>query len=86
MIPQLYQIIIVDDGSNDETLNVAHRYRTEFEMVNVLALHKNMGKGGAIKQGVGVAKGDYVLFVSCWLQQIRRKVLSTAYIFFKYFL
>ena len=40
-----YEILIVDDGSKDNTIKVA----SEFENVKVIAQPQNMGKGAAVK-------------------------------------
>lgn len=47
-----YEIILVDDGSRDDTINVALDYAKTVPQVDlrVLALDKNRGKGGAVTQ------------------------------------
>jgi len=59
-----YEIIIVDDGSKDETSKVALKYSKEISVENcrVLTLAKNLGKGGAVRRGALVARGKQVLF------------------------
>merc|ERR1719266_2142783 len=59
-----YEIIIVDDGSKDETSQVALKYSKEISVENcrVLTLAKNLGKGGAVRRGALVARGKLVLF------------------------
>ncbi|XP_055341410.1 dolichyl-phosphate beta-glucosyltransferase-like [Paramacrobiotus metropolitanus] len=58
-----YEIIVVDDGSGDETSKVALEYAEKFstDKVRVLTLEKNRGKGGAIKLGVLSARGRHIL-------------------------
>ncbi|XP_041054479.1 dolichyl-phosphate beta-glucosyltransferase [Carcharodon carcharias] len=58
-----YEVIVVDDGSKDETTKVALNYSKEYgsDKVRVLTLVKNRGKGGAIKMGVMSCRGRYVL-------------------------
>jgi len=59
-----YEIIIVSDGSKDKTYEKALEF-CELEkpgVVRVLNLVKNRGKGGAIRRGVMVSRGEYVLF------------------------
>lgn len=47
-----YEIILVDDGSRDSTVQVALDFAQTVQDVNIriLALEKNRGKGGAVTQ------------------------------------
>lgn len=62
--PFTYEIIIVDDGSQDGTTICGLKYRKEFgdEKVRVITLDTNRGKGGAVREGVLAARGDYIIF------------------------
>lgn len=55
-----YEVIVVDDGSPDETAEEARRYNSA--KVNVVSYATNQGKGYAIKRGVREAKGDIITF------------------------
>jgi len=56
-----YEVIIIDDGSTDNTRNVALKV-TKNPHVRVIGYEQNQGKGYAIKYGLKRAKGDYVVF------------------------
>lgn len=57
-----FEIIIVDDGSRDDTAVVAEELAKKFPMVRVISYATNRGKGGAVKAGILEAKGKYVMF------------------------
>ncbi|XP_014771051.1 dolichyl-phosphate beta-glucosyltransferase [Octopus bimaculoides] len=59
-----YEIIIVDDGSNDNTTKTGLLYVGKYgvDKVRVLTLEKNRGKGGAIRLGVLSSRGRRILF------------------------
>lgn len=46
-----YEVIIVSDGSTDNTVDVAHSFSKEYgtDKVRVLNLVRNRGKGGAVR-------------------------------------
>ena len=59
-----YEIVVVDDGSKDETFSKAFRYAQGIgRHVKVIGYPKNLGKGHAIKTGFMQATGDIVIFI-----------------------
>lgn len=55
------EIIIVNDGSTDKTLEVLKHFLDP--RLKVVTLSKNIGKGGALKEGVAKAKSDFILLM-----------------------
>jgi dolichyl-phosphate beta-glucosyltransferase len=58
-----YEIIVVDDGSKDQTVNASLFFQKEFPSLKVISLGTNHGKGYAVKQGFFAAQGQIVLFL-----------------------
>jgi hypothetical protein len=56
-----YEIIIVDDGSQDGTLAVAHRLAVAHDPVMVIHLEQSQGYARALTSGLRHARGDYLL-------------------------
>lgn len=56
------EIIVVDDGSTDNSLEIARRYEEQNIEVKVIA-QKNGGLGNARNTGMSAAKGEYLTFV-----------------------
>lgn len=57
-----YEIVVVDDGSRDNTFNNAMRYAKRNGHVRVLTYPKNVGKGFAVRTGFMKANGNIVVF------------------------
>lgn len=64
-IPYSYEIIVVDDGSKDDTTDVVAAFRKENPKMNirVFRYRENSGKGYAVRYGALFAHGEYVLFL-----------------------
>jgi dolichol-phosphate mannosyltransferase len=60
-----YELIIVDDGSIDNTCAVVKQLAYN---IKVESYFPNKGKGFALKKGVLVARGDYILFMDADLE------------------
>lgn len=57
------ELIVVDDGSHDETASVARRHLPDIEQARVLQLPWHAGKGAAVRLGVSAARGHSILFM-----------------------
>ena len=56
------EVLVVDDGSKDDTVAIAQKYAKRFPALRVITNQKNKGKGGVVKQGMLQAEGQYRLF------------------------
>lgn len=57
-----YEIIVVDDGSTDDTLQMAKNFACSDKHVIVLANERNSGKGYSVRRGMLSASGEYIFF------------------------
>ncbi|MFH0875144.1 MAG: dolichyl-phosphate beta-glucosyltransferase [archaeon] len=56
-----YELIFVNDGSKDRTLEILKRLECKNKVI--VTYQVNHGKGYAVKKGILSAKGDYILFI-----------------------
>jgi len=59
-----YEIIIIDDGSTDETRNIAERLSKEDSHIKCLHNRRPACIGGVYKQGLKVASKEYIIRVN----------------------
>ena len=57
-VPEIHDIIVVSDGSTDDTVAIARGLN-----VDVYQMKENIGKGGAIKRGFEKTDSDILLFL-----------------------
>lgn len=57
-----FEILVVDDGSSDNTAGVAESFSSRHKEVRVISYQPNMGKGHAVKVGMQAGRGEFLLF------------------------
>ncbi|KAI1660076.1 glycosyltransferase family 2 protein [Daldinia decipiens] len=60
-----YEIIVVNDGSRDRTVEVALDFARKHQLhdiLRVVTLERNRGKGGGVTHGLRHVRGEYALF------------------------
>lgn len=57
-----FEVLIVDDGSRDDTPAIAQRYADEHPGFWLHRLDRNRGKGAAVREGFSRSRGEFVLF------------------------
>ncbi len=58
-----YEILVVVDGSPDNTADIARSYQDKIENLRVIDNKENHGKGFVVRQGLLEAKGEICLFL-----------------------
>lgn len=58
-----YEIIVVDDGSVDQTIEVVSRLKDKYKHLRLVSHRGNQGYGAAIKTGIGEARYPWVFFM-----------------------
>jgi len=57
-----YEVLIVDDGSTDNTLAMSRDIAKGWPQLQVVALERNTGKGAAVRLGMLTARGEHRVF------------------------
>ena len=58
-----YEIVVVVDGSPDNTAEIAQNYAEQIPQLRVINNLKNHGKGYVVRQGLLSARGEWRLFM-----------------------
>ncbi|MCM8783424.1 MAG: glycosyltransferase family 2 protein [Candidatus Omnitrophica bacterium] len=58
-----YEIIVVDDGSEDDTFFKLKRFAQKYPQIILTRNKKNFGKGRALKKGFRYCRGEWVVFM-----------------------
>ena len=63
-----YEILFVDDGSTDDTLNQIKKLTNSDSKVKFIELSRNFGHQNALKAGIDATNADVVIMMDCDLQ------------------
>ena len=63
-----YEVLMINDGSTDESWNVIKRLHEENEAVKGVCFRRNYGKSPALNTGFAAAQGDVVITMDADLQ------------------
>src|SRR5258706_16369305 len=69
-----YEIIFVDDGSTDGSLDLLKKYAHNDKRIKVFSFRKNQGKSEALTLGFQMAKGDYIVTLDADLQDLPEEI------------
>lgn len=81
-----YEVILVDDGSNDGSWEQIESLKKSNPQVRGIRFRRNYGKSAALHTGFGVAKGEVVITMDADLQdspeeipEMRRMIIEEGY-------
>lgn len=81
-----YEIIMVDDGSTDDSWSVIERLKADYPSIRAVSFVRNYGKSAALYVGFEAAEGEVVFTMDADLQdspdeipQMRRMILDEGY-------
>tara|TARA_R110002049_G_scaffold10787_2_gene52360 strand:- start:9775 stop:10698 length:924 start_codon:yes stop_codon:yes gene_type:complete len=63
-----YEIVCVNDGSTDNTLQLLIEKKAEYTSLRILNLSRNFGKEAALSAGLSAARGDAIIPIDADLQ------------------
>lgn len=63
-----YEVVFVDDGSNDNSWNIVKELAKKYTEVKGLRFRRNYGKAAALNEGFKICKGDVVITMDADLQ------------------
>jgi undecaprenyl-phosphate 4-deoxy-4-formamido-L-arabinose transferase len=63
-----YELIFIDDGSQDESLGILRRLQEKHDAVRVIQLNRNYGQHAAVFAGLAHARGEAVITLDADLQ------------------
>ena len=71
-----YEVLIVDDGSLDESLPILRRLEGAAPSLSVLRNPRNMGKGYSIRNGILNSRGRHIIFTDVDMVYSKQNLLS----------
>ena len=81
-----YEIIMVDDGSSDNSWQVVEQLREKDSNIRGIKFQRNYGKSAALNEGFRAAQGDVVITMDADLQdspgeipELRRMIVEDGY-------
>ncbi len=63
-----YELLIVDDGSTDKTVEISEKLKEKDSNIKIISFSRNFGKEAGILAGLKESKGDYAVIMDADLQ------------------
>jgi glycosyltransferase involved in cell wall biosynthesis len=74
-LPDVHEVVVVDDASADRTLDLCHDYSTREPRVRLLRHKTNLGKTAALQTGFAAATGSIVVVQDADLEYDPREII-----------
>ena len=71
-----WELILVNDGSTDGTLNTAHRASQGKDNIRIVSYTINRGRGRALREGFKQASGEIIVTIECDLSYDPRYIYA----------
>ncbi|MBN2365326.1 MAG: glycosyltransferase [Calditrichaeota bacterium] len=75
-LKRTYEIVVVDDGSHDATLEVLRNQKKKYPSLKVISFRRNYGKSAALSEAFKTARGDYIITMDADLQDDPEEIPS----------
>lgn len=75
-LDKAYEIVFVDDGSTDKTLEILKDLEAKNTNIKILSFRKNRGKAEALTSGFKIAKGDFIVTLDADLQDRPEEIIK----------
>ena len=71
-----YEIVAVNDGSVDNTLEILKRLESQNEKIRIVSYSKNIGRGMALRKGFRESRGEIIVSIDADLSYDPRYILD----------
>lgn len=71
-----YEIIFVDDGSQDRTVDIVEEHARHDQRIKLLQLSRNHGKEAAVTAGIAHSSGSYIMMMDPDLQDPPDRIMD----------
>ncbi|MEM3101544.1 MAG: glycosyltransferase family 2 protein [Candidatus Nitrosotenuis sp.] len=69
-----FEVVLVDDGSSDNSLNIMKEYAYRNTMIRIIELTRNYGQTSALSAGIDNARGDIIITMDSDLQHFPEEI------------
>ena len=70
---QDYELILINDGSTDNSLKIAQEYASRDSRIIVISDGENCGLAVRLNQSIKIAKGEYYMLLHMWKLEYKKK-------------